>query len=758
MSIYDEPFKAELTDEFSDGLDVSEDLNSLASTRFGLERQDYCGVVLNPSGLKSAVNLTADKLKQRFVNGLSLNSPAILALKRSIVLSPLTSPYQTVAELIINDLTLAINQDTVGFGLKEKSLIQQIYDNADYAYTVTLDERIQDNMRIDYAYVNAYADADSRFATGALQGGGGKYCVPLTKLGNAYGGGIDINVPANPTLQIEYRDISSTIKTAYGLYQTSNANLEINVDIKGRWYLDITYDKALSESGITAEPHAAISLYLMSWTEVNGLDVAGKTQIATSLYKEEVGYWVYRYYFDTTSFTKTVENGNGNYYYLYSLTPTGFALDDSQHGISIVDYHINEESETDKRIDVYCAFLKQGLEKGQPCVSLFSALAQCLNIMAGAELITDLDLDKINKLIGFTCVLTNPVNFKLNAVTTYTLKLTIGDLLKTIDNIYCIGIEESEINTLRVADRDKIRRRFNHDEVIDYADAQVEVDSDYIFKTIKAGCDKGVSSDKDGRLEVHGLIEYAIAGIGDKGKAYDISMPYFCNPTGIETYLKEASDDETASNEKDSAVFLYACREDNPTVDAKYSLYKAAVDKLDSIAVTIYNLPITPARCLLRHANYLSGTLSIFRDNLSYALTKSQDITYVQGGSQLDFEKTYIYENKDVFDLTGAKPFLLPMKVSFKADEYFHDKLKLTNRNNPIGIRTNILPKKMQAGQMYEDKPFEEYSSLLVISHTGIDYAFCENEQSEISGTLATDNVEEQNSFYLTNYCLPNLI
>lgn len=727
---------------------VSDEVESLANLRLGLERGDFQSVVLAPTGLSSAIHKTRDRLTQRFVNGMDLGTPAVFSLEKARELGT-QEHYELIAQLAIDDTSLAVNEEKIGFNTKELSLIQRIRDNKDVVYSVRLDKTLRDDMRVDYNYCNAFVSAENRFLTEDLTGGFA--LMPITLAGTAYGGGINVGFSSYKkdlgVLGYKAYSGSAADSEATGISKTTGAPIEITLRADNGWYVDVEYYHYEKRA-------STLMLRVICRYSDDGYDYINIPEVKSYKSHGTGDGLTERYYFEATKLVKTFSHNTPTCYYFGYVSAENHTL--SSYDASAVFY----PQDDNQQVLFYAALTKQGLNKGVPCVNLFTALGSCLDQIAGATCVIDIALNNLRKDLRFDCVLANPLNFKEGAVT-YEIKTTIYDVLKAIDSIYCIGIEESEQSCLRVADRDKIRRRFNSTSVEDYADLQVEQDKDHLFKSIKAGCNKGISSDVDGKLEVHGELEYQLSDIGDSGSEYDISLAYYANPSGIEQYLKESqtSDNENThkSNVKDDAIFLYAVSPNNLLPYSDFRLCRVAADKMANMPINIYNLPISPMRCLLRHANYLAGTIQAFSNKKEFTLADTQNVSLVQGSSLMPFESTWVTENLVILPIATAKAFLTTKKVSFKSDVYFSDKLKYENRNSPILIRSGLLPKAMPQGQLYQAPVFTEGNAELVISPMGIDYAFCENDTSEVTGTLATDETEVNGSHYLANYCTNNI-
>lgn len=732
MSIFDEPFRILAKDEFSEQtVDITSEVDSASKVSFSLNREDFCGVLADPSGLSSANFGFADRLKQRFVNGNISTNPVTLIFQKQ------NSGYENIFLAKIDDNETIINETKVGISIKGDSLLHKIKDNKETVYSVTLDSVLKDEMRIDYNYVNMFGTGATKYARTDCYGCG---VIPLALAGTPYGGGLNIGEPDADDKHAIYNNVGGIAAVDPVLRKTTLNKAEIQINIEAGLYVDITYARnSMHLAGLRLE-----------LVELNETAHARKhTRLANSVRTRDINIDTVRYFFEGISSVIPIESGYLSYYQLnYRPIESDYPIE-VEGAMAASHYQLDNA-----KIKIYAALTDTGLRKGTRCVTLFSALAQCLTQLANANLSVDIDLLKLKAEYAFNCVLANPMNFKTDAVLTDKIKVTITDLIAHIDNVFCIGVEEQEGNTLLIADRDKIRKRRDANAIDNFAKLQIQVDKDTLIKTIKAGCNKGVSSDSNGKVDIHGELSYQFAGLGESGKEYNIAMGYYTNPSGIEYYLKTNSIDTTQANDvKDDSIFMYAVSAYQPLAGANFKLYKVAGDKMKNMPISMYNLPISPMRCLLRHANYLVTLLASYRDTRYYTLAKTQNVSYITSSSILPFESNEVFENIDVLPINSAKAFFTKMKASFTTDIYFADKLKYANRNTPLLIKTDLLPPKTPTGVLAASPVFLTNEQEMIISPNGIDYAFCENDKSEVTGSIATTEQEERGTFYLTNYC-----
>jgi hypothetical protein len=270
---------------------------------------------------------------------------------------------------------------------------------------------------------------------------------------------------------------------------------------------------------------------------------------------------------------------------------------------------------------------------------------------------------------------------KLNNVNNFTITTTIKDLLKTIDNIYCIAIyEDIENNTITLCDRHKQFSMGSNGELSDYSEMQISFDKTHYFGSFKTGSDKGLTDDESGRLECMMIQEWNIDNNSES--QYDITMPYYTSVYGITEYIdkcygRKDPDSKRYSSQNDDKIMMFGCSHNNDPSKCTFSLSYPVDATSDLINRRYFNLQFSPVRCLLAHLNYIaiSGISTGLALPDSYFPNSETIIrrTKIQGISTLpddtwsrfSFEKAAVEEFLKQHVLYDSWALFLPLKANF---------------------------------------------------------------------------------------------
>lgn len=237
------------------------------------------------------------------------------------------------------------------------------------------------------------------------------------------------------------------------------------------------------------------------------------------------------------------------------------------------------------------------------------------------------------------------------------IKTSLKDFFSSYNTRFNIGLGNKD----EVAVIEQKQAFYTPDVIVDLgeiSDLQITPASDYLYNTLKIGWPAQDYDDVNGKDEFNNTHNYTTP-VKRLSKELDLTAPYRCDPYGIEFTRINLEDKVTTDNEADNDVFIINIAEDG---DGGYILNRPAYSEITGVAAgnSIYNVELSPKRCLEAHGNYLHIGMDKLDDGkLTFQTTEKNAalVTILNG-------KTY-QENADVVIGALAPKLFLPVQFQF---------------------------------------------------------------------------------------------
>lgn len=259
-----------------------------------------------------------------------------------------------------------------------------------------------------------------------------------------------------------------------------------------------------------------------------------------------------------------------------------------------------------------------------------------------------------------------------------TITVSLEQLYKAYDALYCVGMEIKPNNTIRIMPRDQMYNR--HVQIFDVGEVKnlkISNADDLCFQGFDTGYDADTYEDVNGRFEYNNESKFTM-DCKKTEKRYNNISPIRADVMGIEfTRMEGASTKDTT---RDNSLF-FILAEVTPTERfGIFRVWRNPNDVLDNTGFPdnegAYNLDITPKRNIMRHSGWLrpgwkwySGRTVRFdasdkKMNLSFQNGSFQELTDMRV-SDFDLDRIIFAPYYFEFE-TEVPPDFLPLMDMFK--------------------------------------------------------------------------------------------
>lgn len=188
------------------------------------------------------------------------------------------------------------------------------------------------------------------------------------------------------------------------------------------------------------------------------------------------------------------------------------------------------------------------------------------------------------------------------------LKTSLKDFFRSYNTRFNIGLG----NRNEVAIIEKKEYFFSSEIIADLgevADLQIMPAADHLFNTVKIGWPAQEYDDNDanGKSEFNTTQLYSTP-VKRLAKQLDLTAAYRCDPYGIEFTRQNLEGKTTIDDKSDNDVFIINIASDG---SGGYILNRPPYSVITGVEAgnTIFNVELSPKRCLLAHGNYLHSGL-----------------------------------------------------------------------------------------------------------------------------------------------------
>lgn len=240
------------------------------------------------------------------------------------------------------------------------------------------------------------------------------------------------------------------------------------------------------------------------------------------------------------------------------------------------------------------------------------------------------------------------------------IKTSINDFIDSYNTRFNIGFgDENNMGTIEEKQYFfNDTAGFNLGEVNDFQCAPA---IDHIFNEIKIGWPNQNYSDVNGRNEFNTTWQWTTP-IKRIPKVLDLQSKYRADPYGAEFTRINLTNKTTTDSTSDNDVFIINIESTADPITNKFNLNRPAFDSILGIISpsTIFNILLSPKRCLYAHGNYLRVGLHYHEAEyiISQTADKNQDLVTTISG-------TTISEKSNVLIGSLAGPLFKPYTFTF---------------------------------------------------------------------------------------------